>query len=84
MASLQDMPLGWQAYTQLGSRVLAVVVRRADGWCVYVGAVPGDNHAHEWHIVASHGTKQKEAIARAIIENLFHPGFTTDGLPYVE
>ena len=79
---LSEMPDGWKAYTQLGSRVLAVVSRRVDGWCVYVGAVPGHNHDLEWHDVAAHGDKQKEPIAKAIVENLFHPGIDTSDLPY--
>ena len=81
MPSLRDMPNGWVEYTQLGSRVLAVVTKGQDGWRVYVDAVPGQNHGRESHAVLLRGTKQIEPVARAIIEHLFHPGFTTDGLP---
>ena len=84
MPNLKDMPDSWQAYTELDSRVLAVVVKRRDSWCVYVGAVPGQNHAREMYGVALRGSKQLEPVARAIIENLFHPGFNADGLPYAE
>jgi len=78
---LSDLPVGHKAYTQLGIRVLAVLSRRVDGYSVYVGAVPGDNHDEEWQDVMSHGDKQNEAVAKAIITSLFHPGFEID-LPY--
>ena len=78
---LSQMNIGSKAYTQLGSRVLAVLSRRVDGWCVYVGAVPGINHDAEWQAVAAEGDKQTVAIATAIVETLFYPGFEID-LPY--
>lgn len=78
---LSELDHGTKLYTQLGSRVLAVLSRRVDGWCVYVGAVPGQNHDAEWPIVASEGDKQHEPVARAIVETLFYPGFEVD-LPY--
>ena len=78
---LSELEQGQKLYTQLGCRVLAVLSRRVDGWCIYVGAVPGRNHDAEWQDVASQGDKQKEPIAVAIVENLFHPGFEID-LPY--
>lgn len=70
---LSDLRIGEKCYTQLGCRVLAVLSRRVDGWCVYVGAVPGENHDVEWHLVAKEGDKQHEPVARAIVESLFHP-----------
>ena len=79
---LSDAPIGFQAYTQLSSRVLAVVCRRVDGWCVYVDAVPGKNHDIEWQEVARCGDKQELKVATAIVENLFYPGFDTSGIPY--
>ncbi len=69
-------------YTQLGQFVLAVISRRVEGeWCVYVGAVEGHNHAIEWQGVLNNGDKQKESIAKAIVEGLFYPSFEVD-LPY--
>ena len=79
---IKDIPYGEKMYTQLGSRVLAVFSRRVDGWSVYVGAVPGQNHDLEWRNVAAHGDKQKEAIAIAIVQNLFHPPLDPTGVEY--
>lgn len=78
---LSELEAGDKFYTQLDVQVLAVLCRRVDGWCVYVGAVPGKNHDAEWPIVAGAGNKQREPVARAIAENLFFPGFEID-LPY--
>ena len=78
---LSEMEIGSKLYTQLGSRVLAVLSRRVDGWCVYVGAVPGVDHDHEWQEVANYGDKQRQPVAEAIAKSLFHPGFEID-LPY--
>jgi hypothetical protein len=65
-------------WTALTSRVLAVLVRRAEGWCVYLDAVPGIDHQRELEDVVRHGNKMTEAVARAI--------FTTvpEGVPYVK
>lgn len=78
---LSELPIGHKAYTQLASTALAVLSRRADGWCVYVAGVPGEDHSIEWQYVASAGDKQNETIATAIITSLFFPGFEID-LPY--
>jgi len=78
---ISELEPGQKLYTQLGHRVLAVLSRRHDGWCVYVDAVPGQRHKAEWQAVADHGDKQSEPMARAIVQNLFHPGFEID-LPY--
>ena len=78
---ISQLEPGQQLYTQLGMRVLAVLSRRVDGWCIYVGAVRGNNHDEEWKDVARSGDKQCEEVARAIAENLFHPGFEIN-LPY--
>ncbi len=78
---LSELDIGQKLYTQLGHQTLAVLSRRVDGWCVYVGAVPGKNHDTEWKEVAKHGDKQAESIAKAIVENSFSPGFEVD-LPY--
>ena len=78
---ISEMRVGQMAYTQLDRRVLAVLVRRVDGWCVYVGAVPGKRHSAEWADVAAHGTKQRKPMAIAIAQGAFHPGFEVD-VPY--
>lgn len=78
---LSELRVGETIYTQLASTVLAVLKRREDGWVVYVGAVPGDSHEHEWQEVAMHGDKQNKTMAKAIATSLFHPGFVCD-LPY--
>lgn len=80
---LSELEIGAKIYTQLGSRVLAVLSRRVEGWSVYVGAVPGECHDDEWREVATSGDKQNEAVAAAIVTSLFHPGFDVD-LPYVD
>lgn len=79
---LSELSIGQKLYTQLGHRVLAVLSRRAEGWSVYVDAVPGESHDSEWQEVARVGDKQREAVAVAIATTLFHPGFEID-LPYV-
>ncbi len=78
---LSELQVGEKLYTQLSSTVLAVLVRREDGWAVYVDAVLGHNHEREWQEVARHGNKQNETVAKAIATSLFHPGFDCD-LPY--
>ena len=72
-----DRPL----YTQLDPCVLAVLTPRVDGWCVYIGAVPGYRHDTEWHEVLHHGNKLQESVAEAIVQTYFHPPFEVD-LPY--
>ena len=79
---ISEMKEGDKIYTQLGSYVLAVLSRRVDGYCVYVGAVPGVNHEREWKDVAARGDKQNETMARAIVTSLFLPAFEID-VPYV-
>lgn len=78
---LSELKPGFQTYTQLDMKVLAVLSIGHDGYRVYVGAVPGMDHSKEWHAVASGGNKQREAMSRAIVENLWHPGFEVD-IPY--
>lgn len=75
---LSELKKGTRLYTQLDYRVLAVLViddYEGGGWRMYIGAVPGNNHAAEWPAVASNGTKAREPVARAIAEHYFHPGF---------
>lgn len=78
---LSELEVGAKLYTQLNRDVLAVLSRLVDGWCVYVGAVPGYRHEDEWRAVAAEGGKQNEMVATAIAKTLFHPGFEID-LPY--
>lgn len=77
-----DMKPGETAYTQLSSYVLVVLCRREDGWCAYVGAVRGDNHAREWQGVLSSGNKLKQEVAEAIVKHYFYPGFNAEGVDY--
>ena len=79
---IRDMEPGERTYTQLSHDVLAVLSRRHDGWCIYVGAVPGLSHNLEWHEVASSGNKQCEAVAKAIAQHCWHPGLDPGDLPY--
>ena len=80
---IEDLEAGQKFYAPLGHQVLAVFSRRVDGWCLYVGAVPGRRHVEEWQHVADHGDKQCEKVARAIVENLFS-GLELGDLPYAE
>jgi hypothetical protein len=80
---LSELAPGRKLYTQLSSRVLAVLSRRVDCWAVYIDAVPGDDHEAEWPAVAAHGHKAREPLARAIVAHYFHPGFEVD-LPYAD
>ena len=82
MRLVYELP-GWSAYTQLASTALAVIVRREDGWCMYVGGVPGHDHNAEWRDVLEHGDKLDEVTARAVAAYRFHPGIDVAGLPYV-
>ncbi len=77
---IADMEIGAKSWTPLAIEVLAVLSRRVDGWCVYVGAVPGDNHELEMRLVSETGAKQSEPMARAIVTHLF--GFDPGDLPY--
>ncbi len=81
---LSDAEPGESAYTQLAMRVLAVISRRVEGWCMYVDAVPGMSHKNEWQAVLDHGDKLDEATAKAIALNRFHPGIETEDLPYID
>lgn len=47
----------------LDREVLAVAVERIDGWCAYIGAVPGINHTMEFMMVAQHGSKLPKPLA---------------------
>jgi len=79
---LRNVPDGWMAYTQLASTALAVVVRRVDGWCVYVKGVAGNDHDQEAQEVLLNGDKLDEGTAKAILAHRFHPPLSAEGLAY--
>src|SRR3990167_9552010 len=66
MSGLSQMQPGEKFYAALDTRVLAVLSRRVDGWCIYIGAVPGQSHAREWHAVAEGGAKLPRSVAEAV------------------
>ena len=78
---ISEMKINHRVYCALDSNVLAVLDRRQDGWCMYIGAVDGKNHKDEWSMVYLTGTKLTEPVAHAIAENSFFPGFLVD-VPY--
>ena len=80
MTPIADLDVGTKLHAALGFRVIAVLSRRGEGWCIYVDAVPGKSHDDEWQEVALHGSKMLPKIARAIAEERFRldPG----DLPY--
>ncbi len=71
MRKLSDLEPGTKLHVPLARCVLAVLSRRVEGWCVYVGAVAGKDHDAEWENVASYGSRQLEEIARAIVKARF-------------
>lgn len=75
---ISEMKDGEYYFTQLASTALAVLVKRVDGWAVYIAGVPGYNHYEEAKQVKNFGDKAKMPIAKAIAENLFYPPFTID------
>ena len=79
---IRDIPIGDKLHARLASNVIAVLSRRFDGWCVYVGAIQGYNHDLEWEDVADNGDKQGEPMARAIAQHLFNPSLDPGDLPY--
>ena len=54
----------------LSRRVLAVAVRRLDGWACYIDAVPGNSHAQEQAEVAHTGAKASELVARVLFPSM--------------
>ena len=74
------LPIGGKIYAPLDRRVLAVLSRRHDGWCIYAGAVPGENHDREWQAVALSGTKMREGVARAMVTDYFKQRGTVTGV----
>lgn len=60
----------------LARRVLAVAITRVEGtWKAYCDAVPGRNHANEYHAVLAEGLALPENLALVIF-----PQF--EGIPY--
>ena len=53
----------WRA---MDHKVICVLSLRPDGYCVYLGAVPGQRHDDEWIEVARSGTKHTAKLGRAI------------------
>ena len=53
-------------YIALHNKIIVVQADRVDGWCAYIGPVPGKRHVDEIEQVKDHGTKLPEQIARAI------------------
>lgn len=56
----------WKA---LETKVIAVLIKRVDGWAAYIGSVPGVCHKNEIALVAQQGAKLPEKIALAIFPN---------------
>lgn len=79
--TVAHLPVGTKRYTALNRQVLAVLSRRQEGWCIYLGAVAGVRHPDEWEQVAQEGTKVDEALARVILSTRF--ALDPVGLPYV-
>ncbi len=78
---IKDLEPGQKLFAALARTALAVLSRRHDDWCVYVGGVQGETHDMEWHDVARMGDKQSEIMARSIVENYF-PQLEIGDLPY--
>ena len=83
MLAISKLDVGDMLYTQLASRVLAVIVRRREGWSMYVDAVEGANHDDEWIEVTRSGAKVNKPIALAIAATMFHPGYDAIDCDYV-
>ncbi len=82
MKKLSEIPVGQRGtYKPLSRRVLVVIARRAEGWCMYIDAVAGHCHDVEFFEIYKTGTKVDEAIAKAIIKTYF-PNLEID-LPYI-
>lgn len=73
---------GYKKWAALDRQVLAVFSRREDGWCIYIGAVPGENHSYEWPGVAATGSKLHESVARVILREYF--GYDSTELEYAK
>ncbi len=82
MRKLIDLPAGHKEHKPLARTVLAVLSRRLEGWCIYLGSVPGENHDVEWQEVARTGVKQDPVVADAILRRQF--AYDPEGVPYAK
>ena len=82
MRKLIDIPVGHKEHTPLARTVIAVLSRRVEGWCIYLGGVPGKSHDVEWQEVAAHGVKQDPVVADAILRRQFF--YDPEGVPYAK
>jgi hypothetical protein len=55
----------------LSRKVLCVAMKRIDGWCAYVDAVEGKNHAKEAEDVAKYGSKLTSGVASEVFGSGF-------------
>ncbi len=82
MKKLSEIPVGQRGtYKPFSRRVLVVIARRAEGWCMYIDAVDGHCHDVEYLQVYRTGDKVEEPVAKAIVETYF-PNLEID-LPYI-
>ena len=68
---MSDLEPGSKRHSAMNRRVMLVLSRRPEGWCIYMDAVPGKNHDHEWEAVAKQGSKVDEPIARLMARRYF-------------
>ncbi len=54
----------------LHKNIIAVAVERLDGWCAYIGPVPGVRHLEEYPMVSETGTKLPVEIASVIFPEM--------------
>ena len=60
----REKQVRWRA---LDSKVIVVAIEdEVNGWACYIGAVPGNNHEREWHLVAERGTKLPQKVAELL------------------
>ncbi len=79
---LSEIPVGQKGtYKPLSRRILVVIARRAEGWCMYIDAVPGHCHDVEFFEVYKTGDKVDEMLAAAIAREYF-PNLEID-IPYI-
>ena len=62
--------MGVVNWKPMHKNVIAVAVRRLDGWCAYIGPVPGVRHTDEYAAVAETGVKLPVDVARAIFPEM--------------
>ena len=77
---IADLQPDTSTHCAIDHRVIAVLRRRHEGWCIYIGAVPGLRHDEEWQEVKKYGSKVGETTARAMAREYF--GLEPANLPY--